>query len=271
MRLYSKLDPLRLDGDQALAYVTDRNGPPEIWLRKGDSDRPLVTARRFPPGETGLLMGPALSPNADRVIYQRLSGGSARLWISAVSGGAPTPLTDETGSEEFSVGSWSPDGNWFVYRAMRKEGKIDLMKVKTTGQAKPVFLKANVGPSVTSWSPAGDWIAIGQDLISPDGKTTRPLGNKGSRSYMFSADGKLVYGIRSDGEHNTLFSVDIATGGEKVLGDLGKNYAPVTPGILSLAPDGKSFVYGIVKSKSNLWMLEGFEPKASLLARILRR
>jgi len=94
-------------------------------------------------------------------------------------------------------------------------------------------------------------------------------------SHMFSADGKLVYGIRSDGKRNMLFSVDIATGVEKVLGDLGKDFSPSTnlrPGIrFSLAPDGKSFVYSIVKSKSNLWMLEGFEPKPGLLARLARK
>ena len=35
-----------------LAYVTQRNGPPEIWLRSGNSDRPVVTARDFPHGTT---------------------------------------------------------------------------------------------------------------------------------------------------------------------------------------------------------------------------
>jgi len=43
---------------------------------------------------------------------------------------------------------------------------------------------------------------------------------------MFSADGKLVYGIRSADGRNILFSVDIATGVEKVLGDLGKDFSP---------------------------------------------
>jgi hypothetical protein len=69
-----------------------------------------------------------------------------------------------------------------------------------------------------------------------------------------------------------LFSLNIATGVEKALGDLGKDFAPSTnlsPGIrFSLAPDGKSFVYGAVKAKSNLWMLEGFETRGGLLARL---
>jgi hypothetical protein len=147
------------------------------------------------------------------------------------------------------------------------------MKVKTTGQATPVVLKADTGASgIPSWSPTGEWIAYGDELISPDGKTTRPLGNHGSQHFMFSADGKLVYGIRSDGDRNLLFSLDVATGAEKIVGDLGADFRPGTflgPGIrFSLAPDGKSFVYATGKTKSNLWLLEGFAPKTGLLARL---
>jgi Tol biopolymer transport system component len=59
-----------------LVYVTNRNGPQEIWLHTPDAgDRPLVTARDFPPDTTQWLMGPALSPEADRVIYTKVDQG----------------------------------------------------------------------------------------------------------------------------------------------------------------------------------------------------
>jgi hypothetical protein len=56
-------------------------------------------------------------------------------------------------------------------------------------------------------------------------------------------------------------------------GDVGKDFVPARSNTLtniwfSLAPDGKSFVYGVVKSKSNLWLLQGFEPKTDLLSRL---
>ena len=35
--------------DAAMVYVTDRNGPPEIWLHTpGQPERPVVTARDLP-------------------------------------------------------------------------------------------------------------------------------------------------------------------------------------------------------------------------------
>jgi Tol biopolymer transport system component len=259
-----------------LAYVTNRNGPQEIWLHgAGDSDRPLVTARDFPAGTLQWLMGPALSPEGDRVVYAEIgAGGRAnRLWISAVAGGAPVPLTNDLVSAEFP-GSWSLDGSWFTYLAFR-DGKPNLMKVKTNGQGTPAVLKAGVeydNNGVPAWSPAGDWIVLGEDLYSPDGKTVRSLGAHRSEAYVFSTDGKRLFGMRPAGEGQQLFSVDVSTGAEKVAGEVSKDYRPrsnLNPAIrLSLAPDGKSVAYGVAKFKDNLWMLEGFAAKTGLLARL---
>ncbi len=251
-----------------LAYVTNRNGPDEIWLHSPTGpDRPLVMRSDFPPDTTQWFMGPAISPDGDRVIYTRIEQqvGSAHLWISAVASHAVVRLTNDAVVE--FPGSWSPDGNWFAYMRVRN-GKFDLMKVKTTGQAAPVLLQANFGDSaVPAWSPTGEWIACGGNLISPDGATKRSIGDHHSDYYMFSSDGKLLYGIRTEKESELLFSVDIATGAEKTIGDLGKEFRPdsnLGPSIrFSMGPDGKSFIYAAGNFKQNLWMLEGFARERS--------
>jgi hypothetical protein len=90
---------------------------------------------------------------------------------------------------------------------------------------------------------------------------------------MFSSDGKLLYGIRKEQERELLFSVDTASGAEKILGDLGREFQPgsdVSPSIrFSIAPDGKSFVYSAGNFKRNLWMLEGFARERSFWSRLL--
>ncbi len=159
-----------------LAYVTDRNGPSEIWLHgPGDAERPIVTTSNA----AKWLMGPVPSPDGARVVYVLIDSetGANNLWMTAVSGGAPLRLTNEIAASEFP-GSWSPDGAWFVYLAMHG-GKSDLMKVKTSGQAAPAVLKAGVSANVVPvWSPAGDWIAFHdpyEKLISPRWRLgTRP-------------------------------------------------------------------------------------------------
>ncbi len=55
-----------------LAWVTNRRGLWEIWIRLPDgSDRPAVTAADFPSGvgNSDLSFNPSLSPDGERIIY----------------------------------------------------------------------------------------------------------------------------------------------------------------------------------------------------------
>jgi Tol biopolymer transport system component len=208
------------------------------------------------------------------VVYTKIDTGGAanRLWISAVAGGAPVQLTNDNASAEYP-GSWSLDGGWFA-NIFYHEGTPNLVKVKTSGQATPIMVKTGVSydnDAVPVWSPGGDWIVLGEDLYSTDGKTVRSLGDHRSEGYVFSPDGKRLYGLRPEGDGEALFSVDAATGAEKVIGDVGMDYRPksnLNPATrLSLAPDGKSLAYGAGKFKQNLRMLEGFAARGGVLAR----
>jgi Tol biopolymer transport system component len=202
--------------EPALVYVTNRGGPNEIWLhRPGTVDRPIVSPRDFTTGTTW-FMAPALSPPADRVVYARVEDGTiSRLWISSVAGGAPIQLTNDTATAEFPA-AWSPDGTQFTYSVVR-DGKTSLMTVRTGGQATPVLVRENRAGGVPAWSPAGDWILDGNELVSPDGKTVRSLGDRRTRDFAFSRDGRLLYGLRPDTDRQVLFSIDVATGAERTM------------------------------------------------------
>jgi eukaryotic-like serine/threonine-protein kinase len=256
-----------------LAWVTNRSGSFEIWIRSPDgSDRPAVTAADFPARTTTFFMDPSLSRDGNRLIFARIDNLEvSRLWISSLSGGAPVRLTN-AGSDlsgEFG-GSWSPDGSRFVYQELQA-GKLSLMMVKTSGNVAPIVLRQNVFQALSDWSPLGDWITYqdekGWSLISPDGKTSKFLGKIDTASLAFSKDGKLLYGIRTgeteaDKDRASLFSLDPATLRQKTIKELGKDLQPgarLNPGIrFSLAPDGKSFVYSTAHPRLDLWMLQGY-------------
>jgi Tol biopolymer transport system component len=184
--------------DQAeLAWVTNRSGPYEIWIRLPDgSDRPAVTGADFP-GVLGFL-NPSLSPDGDRVIYAAAGGGSLRLWISSVNRGPPVQLTNTPNGQEWG-GSWSPDGSRFVFVVAHT-----LMTVKSSGNATPSVLTSKIDARyLPDWSPTGEWITYrdknGWWLISPDGKTSKSLGKIESPFLAFSKNGKLLYGIETGG------------------------------------------------------------------------
>ena len=108
--------------------------------------------------------------------------------------------------------------------------------------------------------------------VSPDGKTSKSLGDLPTPHLVFSKDGKLLYGIQTAaraaevnpnaGDRAILFSIDPVTLQQKVIRDLGRDMTPSTsfvPGIrFSLSPDGKSITYSTGKGRSDLWMLQGY-------------
>jgi Tol biopolymer transport system component len=260
-----------------LAYVTNRNGEDEIWLREdARPDRPIVTARDFTAGSTQWFASPALAPDASRVIYARIpeAPDAAHVWISAVAGGAPARLTtlDYEGPR---TGSWSPDGRWYAYTAPAGDGNsFALKKVRTTGRAEPEILRAGVVPNalwVPVWSPDGNWILYQDDgakLISPDGKTTRDLGQAGLCAFARSAD--RLYCLRRpqrDGSRH-LVSIDLEGGDERAIGTVPVENVPVTSAVfgpslrLTLTPDGDSVTYSVLKGSSNLWLIEGLDTVA---------
>jgi Tol biopolymer transport system component len=252
----------------AMTYVTDRNGGSEIWLlRPGQLDRPIVTARDVADGAK--FMVPSLSPDGTRVIYTRLiRDGASQLWMSAVAGGSPVRLVAAASDFEFS-GGWSPDGNEFVYLHIVKSDTF-VAKVKTTGNAKPETIKAvnrTSGASVIPvWSPSGEWILMddnGPKLISPDGKSERPLAAaKDGTAFGFSADGKTIYGLSQPTKGKIeFFSLPITGEPRKRIAILDAQYSPsntMGPSLrLSLTSDGKALTYATLKPTSNIWLMDG--------------
>jgi Tol biopolymer transport system component/predicted Ser/Thr protein kinase len=252
---------------EEFVYTSLRSGASAIWMRSADGDRPIVTRDAFPSGTSNVFHLPALSPQADRLVYTR-SSDNQENWISSVAGGPPVRLTNAKDVIERG-GSWSPDGGRIVYWQFRN-GAVSIMLVKSTGEATPVVLCENAGDPLPEWSPDGQWIkfldgrsdSFGWALISPDGKTLRSYGEPKTVQMAFSSDSKRLYGIRVEPDRRTLFSLDIATKEEKTIGEIGRDFTPSSysnPGIrLSLAPDGKSILYPATRRSSSLWMLEGF-------------
>lgn len=253
--------------DGSLAYVTDRAGEPEIWLRQPDkSDRALVTPRDFPGGTTYFLMAPQLSPDGTRVMYARVESDArgatgARLWMSSLSGGAPMRLRERAARE--NPGSWSPDGAWYVYEEVQADNTLTLKKARTAGTSEPETLAAGItSRSVPAWSPDGRWILFDDDgltLIAADGSATRELGVSNALC-AFARTEELLYCI----EDLTGASKLVARrfdGTARVVASIAPEHRPATSGgpavRLSPTADGEGLIYSVASSRVQLLLAEG--------------
>jgi Tol biopolymer transport system component len=138
-----------------------------------------------------------------------------------------------------------------------------------------VITADNVPFTGPQWSPDGGWIAYngrgGLSLVSPDGKAGRVLREQTWLAFTWSADSQRLFGVRlsDDFKHLTFTSVDIRSGAERVLGPdvmpLPISSQPVR-GFTRVAPT--TFLASIVKVRSDVWLLEGFQPVPTLWERL---
>lgn len=243
-------------------------------------------SRRLAEGPHGLdAMGPRWAPDGTRFVFLLNDyAGRMTLMLSNASGGHAIAIGQFPNSVT-QIHTWSPDGQWLA--AIRiLDGKQRLVKVRPAAGATPVIL-SNAEPVPDSysdsaeWSPAGNWIlypsAGGMSLVSPDGVTVRKMTSRKLAAYNFSKDGRQVLGIfhntSGEGAQWHLYSVDVATGAEKMVAPVDLPASTWFIGGFSMHPDGKRFLTAMSKWPYDIWMLEGFDPPRSKtwLERLLRR
>jgi Tol biopolymer transport system component len=248
----------------AFAYMTWRNGTEELWMpsSQGDWERPVATPKEFP-GLIGLI-NPAVSPDGSRVVYWTVlrdaDHPSPSVYVSPTAGGRPTWIAPG------GAASWSPDGASLAFWWMKPTGESVVATLRLGSNEQPFEIPGSNCHTVPEWSPSGEWIGCGSGkdatLISPDGKVKRALPGLYVGWVGWSKDSRTLYGLHGESGSWSLLAADIRTGAIRTVADYSSQILPFssyTQGLrLSLSPDGKSFAVGTLKSKWDLWTLEGF-------------
>ena len=126
------------DGSQ-YAYVSDKGGLLQIWLRSRDGqfERPIVGRNQFPDDQTLALGAPALSPKGDRIAYQRYAERSGyQIWVSTVAAAGP-PVQLTSGSLYQDAPTWSPDGSTIAFMHRTKDNVSVLAKARVGAVERP--------------------------------------------------------------------------------------------------------------------------------------
>jgi Tol biopolymer transport system component len=275
----NELDPAWSPTAAQYAFVTDRTGSQEIWIRSEQDnwERALVRDSDFGGSSSTLLFSSLVfSPDGRRLAYQRFERDErGRIWISTLAGGPPIPLL-ESGVSYQDAPTWSPDGTWVAFVSTITPDRWSLAKARVGGGgAALVVLKEEILPqSRPHWSPDGRWILCqtteGLVLVHPNGKESRVLSEQEWLSYEWAADARRVYGLRLSDDQTRLMLVmlDVGTLKEQVVNaDVG--FLPIAQQPVrgfSRVRD-TAFLTSIARPRSDIWLLDGFSPPAGLLAR----
>lgn len=108
---------------------------------------------------------PRISPKADSILYTAINekNGKRRIYRVPDRGGVPTPLTNDTGADEFDAG-WSRDGNRIAYvsdRGTDEDGRnnYDIWMLDVDHPEHPVRITSNGSwDDCPSWDPSGRFI-----------------------------------------------------------------------------------------------------------------
>ena len=242
----------------ALAFVSARNGTPDIWVSEADGSnpRPLTSD----PESDSL---PAISPDGSGVAFVSTRGGRRGLWLAPTSGGPPSRLVTV---EVLDRASWSADGRRLLYAAEGANHQPGLWIIPAEGGT-PTQVPG-VSGRCPAWSPTSDEIAYFTSTPTSGVQTVRLTTSRGETrsgsvevsigavdALAFSWDGRQLAIGRSPGTAN----------GQILLADFQKGTSRAVIGLgpfvglrgLAWTPDDSRLVYGLVKHESRIMLFEG--------------
>lgn len=256
-----------------LAFVTDRTGNEEIWLKglPNGWERPLVSPKDFGRTWISSFSDLSFSPDGQRLAFSVSRSGTRSIYLFNSAGGPMVKLT--TQSDEEHAPSWSPDGNSLAF-AMNRNGAAWLAIASSGGRSTPALFRRFPSIQDVRWSPDGKLIACNTRdslyVVSPDGSQAKAIASGHWGTFDWRKDGKEIVGIlRQPDGARMLASVDVETGSLREIGKLDLPSVAET-GRMSIAPDGEQIAVSVSKPRGDIWMLEGFPGTHRIFDQMLR-
>jgi TolB protein len=160
-----------------IAYVSDRDGNPEIYIMNADgSDSIRVT------DQAGADISPAWSPDGTRLAFASNRDGPREIYVMNADGSGVIRLTYDLA--ENNSPNWSPDGRWIVYSGNRS-GDHEIYSLSPDGAQQNRLTFSPGADEDPVWSPDGYWILFTSDRAQAGLSNLYAMVRDGSRPFAY--------------------------------------------------------------------------------------
>ena len=244
-------------GPGYIIYRAPRAGTDGLW-KLADGEAPIELWNGVDGRAVG---GPAIAPGGRRLAFSVRRRGHTRLYVMNADGTDTRRVADSL--EVRGAPAWSPDGRWLAVAAANRDGEPQVFKIPVEGGAPVLLVKEYSTDPI--WAPSGRFLVytgadVGTNLsvkaVSTDGT---PYGlptlvlTRGARRLAFrNGDDSLVM-MKGDISHKEFWAVDLKTGRERQLTDLGRGFAI---GDFDVSADGREVIFDRAQEESDIVLFE---------------
>jgi Tol biopolymer transport system component len=241
------------DGKRATVSLPDSaRATRDIWIV--DLTRRVRTRFTFDPAEE---FASVWSPDSSKIVFNSKRKGHLDLYIKASDGSGEEELLLADDFEKVPT-SWSWDGKYVAYHALRPETGNDIFVIPVTGDRKPTTLLATkFNETQAAFSPDGRWVAYTSNESGRAEVYVMPFGG-GSGKWQVSTVGGNAAQWRSDSKQivfrssgaGELSAADVRVEGSTlVIGDVRSMFPMIIGGPRStyaIARDGQRVLVNTV-------------------------
>jgi TolB protein len=242
------LPPLSGSGGGIIAFDSERDGNPEVYLMNADGSDP----RRMTHDRFGDYMGD-WSPDGSRIIFHSTRDQNEELFwldLTAETGAIkPQRITDDPAID--TDASWSPDGTHIVFEShLLREGDVELVILDLENNRSRQLTDNNISDFNPDWSPNGEQIvfvaqleetAVNMFTIKQDGRGRQQLTYTDAHDWYpsWSPDGlRIAFASDRDGDIEIfVMNSDGSNPRQLTFNDAAEDNRP------SWSPDGSKLIF----------------------------